>query len=147
MLLQDFVNKLLKKNISEGILGKIDKKRLAVWGVGGFGWIRWKKKIWEKNLLQVMLNEVGGIKCPCFVNIISPTLKNCKSLKRLSGPNLDLLCIWQSDTAPFCENYAKLYFDAKHLEKGLNRGSWNVWFPFFKTLFLSNIGCCSNFLD
>ena len=23
--------------------------------------------------------------------------------------------------APFCKNYAKLYFDAKHLEKGLDR--------------------------
>ena len=38
------------------------------------------------------------------------------------GPNLDLLCIQQSDTAPFCENYAKIYLDAKHLEKGLNCG-------------------------
>ena len=38
------------------------------------------------------------------------------------GPNLDLLCIRQSDAAPFFENYAKLYFDAKHLEKGLNSG-------------------------
>ena len=35
------------------------------------------------------------------------------------GPNLDLLCVQQLGTAPFCENYAKLYFDAKHLEKGL----------------------------
>ena len=39
-----------------------------------------------------------------------------------SGPNLDLVCIWQSDAAPFCENYAKLLFDTKHLEKGLNTG-------------------------
>ena len=39
-----------------------------------------------------------------------------------SGPNLVLLCVWQSDAAPFCENYAKLYFDTKHSEKGLNRG-------------------------
>ena len=39
-----------------------------------------------------------------------------------SGPNQDLICIWQSDAAPFCENYAKLYFVAKHLDKGLNRG-------------------------
>ena len=37
------------------------------------------------------------------------------------GPNLDLLCVWQSDTAPFCENYTKFYFDAKHSEKRLNR--------------------------
>ena len=33
------------------------------------------------------------------------------------GVNLDLLCVRQSDAAPFCENYTKLYFDAKHLEK------------------------------
>ena len=39
--------------------------------------------------------------------------------------NLDLLCTWQLNTASFCENYAKLYFDAKHSEKGLNRGWWN----------------------
>ena len=39
-----------------------------------------------------------------------------------SGPNLDLVYIWQSDAAPFCENYAKLQFDTEHLEKGLNTG-------------------------
>ena len=32
----------------------------------------------------------------------------------MSDTNLDLLCDWQSDAAPFCENYAKLYFAAKH---------------------------------
>ena len=37
-----------------------------------------------------------------------------------TGPNLDLY-IQQSDTVPFFENYAKLYFDTKHLGKGLNR--------------------------
>ena len=40
-----------------------------------------------------------------------------------SGPKLDLLCVQQSGAALFFENYVKLYFDAKHLEKGLNR----VW--------------------
>ena len=39
-----------------------------------------------------------------------------------SGPNLDLICAQQSNAAPFCENYARLFFDAKQLEKGLNRG-------------------------
>ena len=38
------------------------------------------------------------------------------------GPNLDLLGIQQLDAFPFCKNYADLYFDAKHLGKGLNRG-------------------------
>ena len=40
-----------------------------------------------------------------------------------TGPNLDLSYICQSDAGRFCENYARLYFDAKHLEKGLDR----VW--------------------
>ena len=34
----------------------------------------------------------------------------------------DLICAQQSDAAPLCEKYAKLYFVAKHLEKRLNRG-------------------------
>ena len=38
------------------------------------------------------------------------------------GHILDLYCaIYISNAAPFCEKYAKHYFDAKHLEKGLNR--------------------------
>ena len=37
-----------------------------------------------------------------------------------------------SDAAPFCENFAKLYFDAKHLEEGFNRGWGNFWCLFFK---------------
>ena len=40
----------------------------------------------------------------------------------MTGPNLDLLCVQQSEAASFCENYEKLYFNAKHLEKGLSRG-------------------------
>ena len=40
----------------------------------------------------------------------------------LSGTNLDLSYIQQSDAALFCENYAKFNFDAKHLKKGLTKG-------------------------
>ena len=40
----------------------------------------------------------------------------------MPGPNLNLLCEQQSDAASFCENNAKLYFDAKLLEKVLNSG-------------------------
>ena len=43
--------------------------------------------------------------------VLAPTI-----LDTLSGPNLDLLCVQQSGAAPFCENYAKLYFDAKGIE-------------------------------
>ena len=37
---------------------------------------------------------------------------------------LDLYCVRLSNAAAFCENYTKLYFDAKHLEKRLSRGGW-----------------------
>ena len=53
--------------------------------------------------------------------------------------------------SPFFENYAKLYFDAKHLQKGLNRGGGRVEIlvPFFfkKVLFLANIERCPKFLE
>ena len=39
----------------------------------------------------------------------------------LSEHILDLYYIQLSNTDPFYENYAKLYFDAKYLEKGFNR--------------------------
>ena len=68
----------------------------------------------------------------------------------LSGPNLDLLCVQQLGAVLFCENYAKLYFDAKHLEKGLNWMWWDFWFPLSqkkKKPILANIGSFPNFLD
>ena len=37
------------------------------------------------------------------------------------GHILDLYRIRLSNAAPFCENYTKLYFNAKQLKKGLNR--------------------------
>ena len=38
-----------------------------------------------------------------------------------AGHILDLYCVRLSNAAIFCENYTKLYFDAKHLWKGLNK--------------------------
>ena len=43
-------------------------------------------------------------------------------------PNLNLLWTRQSDAVLFCENYGKLYFDAKYLKKVLNRGGKKVPF-------------------
>ena len=53
------------------------------------------------------------------------------------GHILDLYCIIPLNAARFCENYTKLYFDAKHLEKGLNSGGGGVKFigPFFQKSF------------
>ena len=45
-----------------------------------------------------------------------------KSFMLPVGHILDLYCVALSNAAPFSENYIKLYFDAKHLEKGWNRG-------------------------
>ena len=50
----------------------------------------------------------------------------------LSGHILDLYCVRLSHAAPFCENYTKLYFDAKHLEKGLNRRWGEIFGAFFQ---------------
>ena len=74
----------------------------------------------------------------------------------LSGHILDLYYVWLSNTAPFCENYAKFYFDAKHLEKGLNvcvcvggGGLFSKNVPIFhkKVPFLANIEGYPKFLE
>ena len=70
---------------------------------------------------------------PCFLATPQPTLGHYQADSLIHpGPNLDLFCIRQSNAAPFCENYAKLYFDAKHLNKRLNKGWWKFWGPSFK---------------
>ena len=49
----------------------------------------------------------------------------------ITGHILDLYCVQLSNAASFCENYTKLYFDAKHLEKGLKSGLFFKKVPFF----------------
>ena len=48
------------------------------------------------QLLEMTDNNSGISAKSTFTMIFNP------------GPNLDLVYIWQSDAAPFCENYAKL---------------------------------------
>ena len=69
-----------------------------------------------------------------------------------SGHILDLYCTRLSNAAPS----RKLYYDAKHLEKGLNRGVGEIFgalfskkVPFFhkKMPFLANIERCPKFLE
>ena len=57
------------------------------------------------------------------------------------GHILDLYRIRLSNAAPFCENYTKLYFNAKQLKKGLNRegggvgeGRIKILVPFFQKM-------------
>ena len=67
----------------------------------------------------------------------------------LSGLILDLYCIRLSNAAPICVNYTKLYFDKKHLQKGLNRrGGVKFLGPFFKKVpSLTIIERCPKFLE
>ena len=57
--------------------------------------------------------------------ILAPTMMDAPA-----DPNLDLLRVQRSGAAPYCENYVKFYFNAKHLEKRLNSWWGNFWFPF-----------------
>ena len=87
-----------------------------------------------------------------FIHVTTPVIAPTM-LDAPSGPNLDLLCVQQTGAALFCENYAKLYFDAKHLEKGLNRGDFEAFFQkrclFFikKMRILANIERYPKFLS
>ena len=48
---------------------------------------------------------------------------------------LDFIPFWArgiQSSSPLWKSYTKLYFDAKHLVKGLNRGWWNVSVLFLK---------------
>lgn len=68
----------------------------------------------DEKLLK--LEEISGL---LSISKIKPKFGFLWKEKRCSvwsGPNLDLLCIWQSNAAQFCEIYAKLLFDAKALE-------------------------------
>ena len=102
------------------------------------------KKCSKRGLLGLLLPSVLVFNPTCFTKRKTEILQSktkrllvhllkLKSLQPVfAGPNLDRLCVRQLQAAAFCENYTKLYFDAKHLEKGLNRGWWNFWCFFFK---------------
>ena len=51
-------------------------------------------------------------------SVLAPTM-----LDAPSDPNIYIFCVQQSGAAPFCENYAKLYFDAKEMGLVKNFGS------------------------
>ena len=58
-----------------------------------------------------MSNVPHLIYAPCYSMLDAP-----------SGPNVVVSCTQQSGDAPVCKTYSMLYFDAKQLENGLNRG-------------------------
>ena len=78
-------------------------------------------------------------------------LENNYTFRAYSRPILQL-----SNVAPSYKNYAKLYFDTKHFEKGLNRGGVETFGALFfkkkpfcqkKVPSLANIECCPKFLE
>ena len=48
-----------------------------------------------------------------------------------AGQILELYYVRLSNAGSFSENYAKLYFDAKHLETGLNRAGGEIFGALF----------------
>ena len=69
-----------------------------------------------------------------------------------AGHIVDLYRVRLLNAAPFCKNDAKLYFDAKHLKKGLDRdgrrGVKMFGALFFKKVpFLASIQRCPKFLE
>ena len=82
--------------------------------------------------------KVGEIILVKYENLILP-----------AGHILDLYCVRLLNVALFCENYTKLYFDAKHLEKGLNKEGGKIVgaLLFKKVSFLANIERCPKFLE
>ena len=66
---------------------------------------------------------------------------------QMPDSNLELLCIRHLDAALFCKNHGKLYFDAKHLEKGLKGVEIFGYFLSKKARLLVNIRHYPSFLD
>ena len=62
---------------------------------------------------------------------------------QITGHILDPYCIRLSNAGPLCKNYAKFYFDAKHLEKGLEGGGGGGGL----VPFLADIDHCLKFLE
>ena len=58
-------------------------------------------------------------------------------IRAMIGHVLDLYCVGLTNAALFWENYTKLYFYAKHLEKGLN--GCGVRFLVFDALFSKKV--------
>ena len=69
-----------------------------------------------------------------FMHVATPVLVPTM-LDVPSSPNLDLLCVQRSGAALFCENYKRLYFNSKHLERDRIEGGEIFGSLFFKQKF------------
>ena len=90
---------------------QIEKSLFCQWKNTSKLWRTWSLALPVHNILShLYFFKVGEIMLLKYGNLMLP-----------AGHTLDLYYIWLSNAASFCKNYTKLYFDAKHLEKGLNR--------------------------
>ena len=53
--------------------------------------------------------------------------KRSLSIKLKSGPNLDVLCLWELDPAPILRKLWKAFFWYKTCKKRLNSEWWSFW--------------------
>ena len=83
----------------------------------------------------------------CFFKVGEIMLLKYGNLMLPAGHILDLNRVWLWSAIPFFENYAKLYFDAKHLKKGLNRGKIFAALFSKKVFFLANVEHCPKVLE
>ena len=67
---------------------------------------------------------------------INDNIKVLQKMKKITYKNVEhsghvraLYWAQLSNTVPFCKNDAKIYFDAKQLEKRLNRGIFGPFWP------------------
>ena len=78
--------------------------------------IAYHRQLTEEPDRSNMSNGLNLVYARCYSSL------STKHVGCPSDPNLDLFWVQQSSAAPICDNYRKQSFDAKHLEKGLNRG-------------------------
>ena len=85
----------------------------------------WLGGFWERmvQLVKQILRKILGKQKLNYKELLMFVME--------AGPNLDKNIIRPSDPALFYENYTKLSFDPKHEKIGLNRGWYNLQYPFF----------------
>ena len=74
-------------------------------------------KIEKYRMPKDEIVRLWGMKKLTVISVVAGALADILTVV----PNLDFLCVWQSDTAKVREKYAK------QLEKGLNRWWLNFW--------------------
>ena len=111
--------------------------------MGLIGYFRILKVLISLFLLSVCMNYVHNKNG----EVLAEMQVQIQIQIQMPDSNLELLCIRHLDAALFCKSHAKLYFDAKHLEKGLKGVEIFGYFLSKKARLLVNIRHYPSFLD